>query len=64
MKEMWKGKITEELKEVAAEYAKKHNGMYPHEYDDICYDEMPYEYFLAKIKEANKKNCSIVDLMK
>ena len=64
MKEMWKGKITEELKEVAAEYAKKHNGMYPDEYVEICYDEMPYEYYLAKIKKANKKNCSIVDLMK
>ena len=35
MIEVWKGKITEELREVAAEYAKKHNGMYPHEYAEV-----------------------------
>ena len=61
---MWEGEITEELRKAGAEYAKKHNGMYPDGYIQIDYDNMPYEYFLAKIKEANKKNCSIVDLMK
>ena len=60
---MWNGVITEELKEVAAEYARRHNGMYPDEFIEIHYDNMPYDYFLSKIKEALEKNCNFNDVI-
>ena len=52
---MWKGKVTEELKELYIKYAELFDGMYPDEYDDIAYYAMDYDEFVGYIKECIKQ---------
>ncbi len=58
---MWNGKVTEELKELAKQYAAE-NYIGPDEYDELCYDAMTYEEFVGYIKEALRRHCCIVDV--
>ncbi len=60
---MWTGKITEELKALALQYAAEHGGMSPDEYDELCYGAMTYEEFLGYIKTALERHCCIVDVV-
>ena len=48
---MWNGKITDELKMLACQYAEKHYGVSPASYDELNYDAMSYEDFVGYIKE-------------
>jgi hypothetical protein len=52
---MWKGKVTEELKELYIKYAELFGGMYPDEFDDIAYYAMDYDEFVGYIKECIKQ---------
>ena len=49
---MWNGKITDELKMLACQYAEKHYGVSPSSYDELNYDAMSYEDFVGYIKEC------------
>jgi len=49
---MWSGKVTEELRALAAQYAITHDDFWPDEYDEICYEAMTYEEFVCYIKEC------------
>ncbi len=56
---MWKGKVTKELEELAAQYAAI-NYVSPASYDELCYDAMTYDEFVGYIKEALRRHCDIV----
>lgn len=60
---MWKGKVTDELKELAQKYASKNSGYFPDEYEELCYDAMTYDEFVGYIKEALRRHCCIVDVV-
>ena len=60
----WKGKVTEELKELYKQYAELFRGKYPDEYAELdgCYD-ISYEEFIGYIKESLKQKNSLPDVM-
>lgn len=60
---MWKGKVTEELKELYIKYAELFDGMYPDEYDDIAYYAMDYDEFVGYIKECIEKKKTMFTLL-
>lgn len=60
---MWNGKITEELKKLAREYANQHHGVSPDSYDELCYDAMGYEEFAGYIKEALRNGKELPDVV-
>ncbi len=59
---MWEGKVTQELIDACAEYARINDGMRPDEYADIDYECLTYDQFLGLILEANAKKCDILDI--
>ena len=60
---MWEGTVTKELEELGKAYAAEHHGMWPDEYDELCYDAMSYEEFVGYIREALRRHCCIVDVV-
>ena len=59
---MWKGIVTDELRELAKEYHRRFNGAFVDGYDDFNFNAMTYEEFISLIKEALKKNVEIPEL--
>ena len=59
---MWNSKVTDELKELFAQYLKEFEEE-PDDYDELCYEAMTYESFISHIKEALDRNCCIVDVV-
>lgn len=60
---VWKGKITEELRELYRRYMDENAGFEPDGYDELNYDVMTYEDFVGYIKEALRRHCCIVDVV-
>lgn len=60
---MWNGKITDELKNLAKQYAAENDGISPECYEELCYDAMSYDEFVGYIKEALRRHCCIVDVV-
>ena len=60
---MYKGIITDELKEAYRRYMELHEGMAPDEYIFINFEKMSYEHFLSYIKKANECGCDILDVI-
>lgn len=60
---MWKGKVTEELRTLAHQYAAENEGFGPDGYEELCYDAMSYDEFVGYIKEALRRHCCIVDVV-
>ncbi len=59
---MWKGKVTQELRDLAKKYSTHFGGAFVDGYDDINPNAWTYEEFVAIIKEAIKKNVEIPQL--
>ncbi len=61
----WKGKVTEELKELYIKYAELFDGMSPGGYAELdgCYDNISYEEFVGYIKECIKQKEEMPDVM-
>ena len=58
---MWHGKVTEELRELAKRYAEENDGMHVDSYDDVNYEVIPYDGFVAVIKLALERHCSLIE---
>lgn len=59
---MWKGKVTQELKDLALKYTERF-GSYVDGYDDIDPNAWTYEKFMALIKTALEEDLEIPDLL-
>ena len=59
---MWKGPVTDELRELAQEYRKRFGTVFVDGYDDFNFNAMTYEEFVSLIKEALEKNVEIPEL--
>lgn len=60
---MWEGKVTAELIELVEEYMEMTHGIPPDGYDEICYENMPYERFVGYIRAALKKGVELPDVV-
>ena len=60
---MWEGKVTEELRELAKRYAEEHGGMHVDSYDDVYYHAISYDEFVAYIKMALERHCTLIEAM-
>ena len=60
---MWHGKVTEELRELAKRYAEENDGMHVDSYDDVYYHAISYDEFVAYIKMALERHCSLIEAM-
>lgn len=60
---MWNGEWTEELNELFRQYRKEFGLGDPDEYDEICYDAMTYEEFVAYIRLALERRQELPDVV-
>lgn len=49
---MWKGPMTEELKQLFLQYAEQHRSAEPDEYEGIDYDDISYDEFVGYIRKC------------
>lgn len=57
---VWRGKVTEELRELFHKYMAENSGTPPNGYIEISYESMTYDEFVGFIKEALRRHCDFV----
>ncbi len=62
---MWKGKITQELRDLYAAYYEKFDGWEPDEYEDLAdsIKSMDYDTYVGYIKECLRTGKSMTHVM-
>lgn len=60
---LWKGKKTEELKELYTQYKKLFCPFYPGSYEEIAYNSMTYDEYVGYIKECIKQKKEMPDIV-
>ena len=60
---MWKGKITEELRQLAHQYMDENHGVGPDSYDELNYDAMTYEELVGFIRSALERGVELPDVV-
>ena len=60
---MWNGLVTEELLNLFRQYAQQNYGVEPDCYEDIDYDDITYDEFVAFIRECLRTEKEIPDVV-
>ena len=60
---MWNGLVTEELRDLSLQYANKFRGACPDEDEDIDYDDITYDEFVAFIRKCLRTGKEIPDIV-
>lgn len=61
---MWTGTMTEELNDLFCQYREEFGVGDPDEYDEICYDAITYEEFVAYIQLALERHQELPEIVK
>jgi hypothetical protein len=61
--DIWRGKVTPELRELARQYGELFNGIYPDGYDCLDCNFLTYEEFVKSIKTCLEKHLEMPDVV-